>query len=85
MKDITNVGFSVHKCVMETWHAQCSKDSKQPMWQQEHFNHYNVHTVSEQTKHTGFSCDEEMLIWAALICPPKRTDIWAKNIFIGLI
>ena len=26
-------------------------------------------TVSEQTKHTGFSCDEEILIWAALICP----------------
>ena len=26
-------------------------------------------TVSEQTKHTGFSCDEEIQIWAALICP----------------
>ena len=28
MKDNTNVGFSVHKCVMETWHVQCNKDSK---------------------------------------------------------
>ena len=28
MKDTKNVGFSVHKCVLETWHMQCSKDSK---------------------------------------------------------
>ena len=27
MKDKTNVGFSVHKCVMETCHVQCSKSN----------------------------------------------------------
>ena len=28
IKDNTNVRFSVHECVMETWHVQCSKNSK---------------------------------------------------------
>ena len=40
------MGFSVHRCVMETWHVKCSNNSKQAllafcdskaMWQQEQF------------------------------------------------
>ena len=32
MKDKTNVRFSVHECVMETWHVHCSKNSKHTLF-----------------------------------------------------
>ena len=28
----TNVRFSVHECVIETWHVQCSKNSKHTLF-----------------------------------------------------
>ena len=32
MKEKTNVLFSVHECVMETWHVQCSKNRKHTLF-----------------------------------------------------